>query len=60
VQSFDRVNLVRRHRKVYKFRMEPTPLEADELERIADVARFIHNWGLERRHFAAATKQQLV
>ena len=35
-------------RKAYKFRMEPTPLEADELERIADVARFIYNWGLER------------
>ena len=35
-------------RKVYRFRMEPTPLEADELERMASVSRFIYNWGLER------------
>jgi putative transposase len=35
-------------RKVYKFRMEPTALEADELERTAGVARFIYNWGFER------------
>jgi len=41
------VNLAMRQRKVCKFRMEPTLLEADELERTADVARFIYNWGLE-------------
>ena len=35
-------------RKVYKFRMEPTELEALELERTASVARYIYNWGLER------------
>ena len=33
-------------RKVYKFRMEPTELEALELERTASVARHIYNWGL--------------
>ena len=35
-------------RKVYKFRLEPTELEALELERTASVARSIYNWGLER------------
>ena len=35
-------------RKVYKFRMEPTELEALELERAASVARFIYNWLLGR------------
>jgi putative transposase len=35
-------------RKVYKFRMEPTELEARELERTASVARYIYNWGLAR------------
>ena len=35
-------------RKVYKFRMEPTELEALELERTASVARSIYNGGLER------------
>jgi putative transposase len=35
-------------RKVYKFRMEPTELEALELERTASVARYIYNWGLAR------------
>ena len=33
-------------RKVYKFRMEPTELEALELERAASVARFVYNWAL--------------
>ena len=33
-------------RKVYKFRMEPTGLEALELERAASVARFVYNWAL--------------
>jgi hypothetical protein len=35
-------------RKVYKFRMEPTEIEALELERSASVARYIYNFGLER------------
>jgi len=35
-------------RKVYRFRMEPTELEALELERTASVARYIYNWGLAR------------
>jgi len=35
-------------RKAYKFRMEPTELEARELERTASVARYIYNWGLAR------------
>jgi hypothetical protein len=33
-------------RKVYKFRMDPTGLEALELERAASVARFVYNWAL--------------
>jgi hypothetical protein len=37
-----------RGRQVYKFRMEPTELEALELERTASVARYIYNWGLAR------------
>jgi hypothetical protein len=28
--------------------MEPTELEALELERTASVARYVYNWGLER------------
>ena len=35
-------------RKVYQFRMEPTELEALELERTASVARHIYNWALAR------------
>lgn len=35
-------------RKAYKFRMEPTDLEALELERTASVARYAYNWALER------------
>src|SRR5215468_1298378 len=35
-------------RKVYKFRLEPTELEALELERTASVARYTYNWGLAR------------
>jgi len=31
-------------RKVYKFRLEPTELEALELERTASVARYAYNW----------------
>ena len=35
-------------RKVYRFRLESTELEALELERTASVARYIYNWGLAR------------
>ena len=35
-------------RRVYKFRMEPTALPADELLRMAGTARFVWNWALHR------------
>jgi len=40
--------------------MDPTPLEADKLERTASVARFIYNWGLERctAHYAEHGKSK--
>jgi transposase len=34
--------------KVYKFRMEPTPRQSDELWRMAGTARFVWNWALAR------------
>src|SRR5215467_10014627 len=34
--------------KVFKFRMEPTALQSDELLRMAGTARFIWNWVLDR------------
>src|SRR5262252_9956663 len=37
-----------KQRKVYKFRMEPTALQSDELLRMAGTARFIWNWALDR------------
>ena len=37
-----------KQRKVYKFRMEPTVLQSDELLRMAGTARFIWNWALFR------------
>src|SRR5215471_14241208 len=37
-----------KQRKVYKFRMEPTTLQSDELLRMAGTARFIWNWALDR------------
>ena len=37
-----------KQRKVFKFRMEPTALQSDELLRMAGTARFIWNWALER------------
>ena len=37
-----------KQRKVYKFRMQPTALQSDELLRMAGTARFIWNWALER------------
>lgn len=35
-------------RQVYTFRMEPTELEALELDQTASVARYVYNWGLAR------------
>jgi putative transposase len=35
-------------KKTYKFRMEPTTREADELLRMAGTARFVWNWALAR------------
>lgn len=37
-----------RQRRTYKFRMEPTPIQADELLRMAGTARFVWNWALDR------------
>ena len=37
-----------KQRKVFKFRMEPTALQSDELLRMAGTARFIWNWALAR------------
>ena len=35
-------------RKTYKFLMQPTAFEADELLRMAGTARFVWNWALNR------------
>jgi putative transposase len=37
-----------KQRKVCKFRMEPTPIQSDELLRMAGRARFLWNWALDR------------
>ena len=37
-----------KQRKVYKFRMEPTAVQSDELLRMAGTARFVWNWALGR------------
>jgi len=37
-----------KQRKAYKFRMEPTDLESDELLRMAGTDRFVWNWALDR------------
>jgi putative transposase len=36
------------HRKVYRFRMRPTPAQGDALNRVAAARRFVWNWGLAR------------
>ena len=44
--------------KVYKFRMEPTARQADELLRMAGTSRFVWNWALARcRTFYQANKK---
>jgi putative transposase len=42
------------HRKVYRFRMEPTPTQHEALLRMAGARRFVWNWGLARRKEAYA------
>ena len=37
-----------KQRKVHKFRMQPTPIQSDELLRMAGTARFLWNWALNR------------
>jgi len=49
------------HRKVYRFRMEPTQAQAEALLRMAGARRFVWNWGLARRKEAyAATGKGLT
>ena len=38
-----------KQRKVYRFRLEPTPAQEEGLKRIAGACRAVYNWGLERR-----------
>ena len=42
------------HRKVYRFRMDPTRAQAEALLRMAGARRFVWNWGLARRKEAYA------
>jgi putative transposase len=46
---------VLKFRKVYRFRMEPTPKQAHALHCMAGARRFIWNWGLARKreHYKA-------
>ena len=49
------------HRKVYRFRMEPTRTQGEALERMAGARRWVWNWGLGRRKEAyAATGKGLT
>jgi putative transposase len=49
------------HRKVYRFRMEPTQAQNEALLRMAGARRFVWNWGLARRKEAyAATGKGLT
>jgi putative transposase len=43
------------HRKVYRFRMEPTTTEAHHLSRMAGACRWVWNWALRRWKDAYAT-----
>uniref|UniRef100_UPI0003B4B177 helix-turn-helix domain-containing protein n=1 Tax=Thermus islandicus TaxID=540988 RepID=UPI0003B4B177 len=42
------------HRKVYRFRMDPTRAQVEVLLRMAGARRFVWNWGLARRKEAYA------
>jgi putative transposase len=49
------------HRKVYRFRMEPTRAQGEALLGMAGARRFVWNWGLARRKEAyAATGKGLT
>ncbi len=48
------------HRKVFRFRMEPTQSQGEVLERMAGARRWVWNWGLGRRkEVYEQTKQSL-
>ena len=36
-------------RKVFRFRMEPTPAQREQIARMAGARRFIWNWALDQR-----------
>ncbi|MEX2542456.1 MAG: transposase [Trueperaceae bacterium] len=42
------------HRKVYRFRVDPTPAQAEQMYSMAGAKRFVFNWALARRkdHYA--------
>ncbi len=42
------------HRKVYRFQVNPTPAQAEQLYQMAGAKRFVFNWALARRkdHYA--------
>lgn len=42
------------HRKVYRFRIDPTPAQAEQMYSMAGAKRFVFNWALARRkdHYA--------
>lgn len=46
------------HRKVYRFRLEPTRAQGDGLSRMAGARRWVWNWGLARKkeHYKATGK----
>jgi putative transposase len=46
------------HRKVYRFRMEPTREQGEALMRMAGARRFVWNWGLARRKETYANTKQ--
>ncbi|MER3490378.1 MAG: transposase, partial [Meiothermus sp.] len=49
------------HRKVYRFRMEPTREQGESLMRMAGARRWVWNWGLARRkEVYAATRRGLT
>ena len=46
------------HRKVYRYRIEPTPVQESKLYMLAGSRRFVFNWALARRreHYAETGK----
>src|SRR4051794_8920396 len=47
-----------KHRKVYRFRLKPTPVQGTLLNRMAGARRWVWNWALRRwkDHYAATGK----